>query len=136
MHDAKKYPFTDEYKSMHPMRLTGVLNACPMNDPHFLECLYEYHVTDEHLRCLSKCFKPEAEPPTCGEDAVYSSTHRKRHAARIIARDGLVDGNVSKWEKVTFKYPQLDFTSLTVITGKRFAIPCFLQWIFRSHRHP
>ncbi|CAG1965761.1 unnamed protein product [Fusarium graminearum] len=70
--------------------LTGLLLLCPMDDPNFLSCLCEYHATDEHLQCLSQCFKFDTVlgPPTCSKSLL-----KKRNEPDIT-----VPGYGNPWE--------------------------------------
>ena len=84
--------------------LTGVLHACPMKDPCFLQCVCEYQVTDAHLSCLSNCFNTNFDPPKCSNNNACSTTRHKRQAARISSRDVQVENNyATQWIKVSLK---------------------------------
>lgn len=116
--------------------LTGILKACPMDDPCFLECLCENHVTDEHLTCLATCFNIKLESPTCTNGGC-SSTHRKRHAAGTTARDKwAMNDDSTRWFTVSLgqlpDYLGSSSTELTITTGRWAANPDSLHWILRS----
>ncbi|CAF3473218.1 unnamed protein product [Fusarium graminearum] len=110
--------------------LTGILKACPMDDPCFLECLCENHVTDEHLTCLATCFNIKLESPTCTNGGC-SSTHRKRHAAGTTARDKwAMNDDSTRWFTADGLRIQIHYTGYFevyqtngVIKTSRFQLP-------------
>ncbi|KAF4439925.1 hypothetical protein F53441_12426 [Fusarium austroafricanum] len=94
--------------------MTGILRHCPMNDPNFLECLCENHVSDAQLWCLSQCFNTTHDPPKCSGGLL------KRHIAPLATRSGTVDDS-TPWiqnDNLRFRVFSNGVFQYTLLDGK------------------
>ena len=79
-----------------------VIERCQGKDPSFLNCLCEYHITQEHLDCLSKCFMSSVGTVQCDVGL------RRRHESGNIG-DGIEPYNA---EEMALLNQELELTKL------------------------
>lgn len=53
------------HKDCRECSMAGILDLCPEDDPDFLDCLCEHLIFDEHLECLSNCFRGDSRFRGC-----------------------------------------------------------------------